>query len=228
MRKSAEEHARASNDRVATRQYPLSLSATRGIVVHMKPVDITNPPLWDLLWDSAAVPPAERNEWREVMAYRTKLPDEAEVLAGYGWTPAEVVAARTDPTVYSPDLYKPWYERMDADPAVDCDGGRRWAALMVLAEETARYHDSRARLAREIRTQYMLDLAQRLPKEQRWAHEVIGLALSLTKQRVQQILRPGRSRPADLPASVVPEPGVEGIEVAAVERRRRLTRLFGD
>ncbi|TCL87844.1 hypothetical protein EDF31_102553 [Curtobacterium sp. PhB142] len=98
---------------------------------------------------------------------------------------------------------------------------------MALAEETARYHDARAGLAREIRTQYMLDLAQRLPSGQRWPHERIGLVIGVTKQRVQQILRRGLPRPADAPTSVIPAASVEGIAAARDERRRRLGRLFG-
>lgn len=192
-----------------------------GIVAGMESLDI------DLLWQTAALPSDSRDQWREALAYRTKLPDEAEVLAGYGWAPEDVVAARTDPTVYWPDRGKPWQHRLDDDPAADGDAGRRRAALMALAEETARYHDARAGLARELRTQYMLDLAKRLPSGQRWSHERIGLVLGVTKQRVQQILRPGSWRRLDLPNSVNPEPSVEGIAKAMDERRRRLDRLFG-
>jgi len=100
---------------------------------------------------------------------------------------------------------------------------------MALAEETARYHDSRASLAREIRTQYMLDLAQRLPKEQRWSHEKVGLVLNLTKQRVQQILRnAGKyTRDPNMPVALVPGQGSMAVEAVTELRRRKLARLFG-
>lgn len=196
----------------------------------MTSVDVTaEAPMWDLLWEKAYLPPELRDQWRAAMSYRTKLPDEAEILAGYGWTPTDVLAARTRPAMYWPDINKDWSVRFDDNPAADNDAGRRRAALMALAEETARYHDSQASLAREVRTQYMLDLAQRIRKEHRWSHELIGLVLSLTKQRVQQILRnTGKhTRGRDLPVALAPGHGTVAVETVTLERRRRLVRLFG-
>lgn len=163
------------------------------------------------------------------MAYRTKLPDDAEILAAYDWTPADVLAARTDPSRYWPGMHEHWSKRLDDDPASDGDAGRRRAALMALAEETARYHDNRASLAREVRTLYMADLTQRLPKEQRWSHEKVGLVLNLTKQRVQQILRnTGKySRDPNMSVALIPGQGSAAIEVVTEERRRKLARIFG-
>lgn len=186
-------------------------------------------PMWDLLWERADLPSALRDEWRAVMAYRTKLPDDAEILAAYDWTPAVVLAARTDPSLYWPDMHEDLSKRLDHDHAAGDDAGKRRAALMALAEETARYHDNRARLAREIRTQYMKDLAERLPKEQRWSHERVGLVLSLTKQRVQQILRnAGKyTRDPDMPEALVPGAGSLAVEVVTEARQRKLSRLFG-
>ncbi|CAN7526759.1 hypothetical protein LJR044_003736 [Microbacterium foliorum] len=189
----------------------------------------SEPPMWDLLWERADLPDAHRDQWRAVMSYRSKLPDDAEILAAYDWTPADVLAARTDPSLYWPDMHEHWSKRLDDDPAADGDAGRRRAALMALAEETARYHDSRASLAREIRMQYMLDLARRLPKEQRWSHEKVGLVLSLTKQRVQQILRnAGKyTRDPNMPVALVPGQGSMAVEVVTEARRRKLSRIFG-
>lgn len=186
--------------------------------------------MWDLLWERALLPDAHREQWRAVMSYRSKLPDDAEILAAYGWTPGDVLAARTDPSVYWPDMHEHWSKRLDDDPAADNDDGRRRAAHLALAEETARYHDSRARLAREIRTLYMCDLAQRLPKEQRWSHEKVGLVLNLTKQRVQQILHNvGKyTRDPNLPVALVPGQGSMAVEAVTEERRHKLSRLFVD
>ncbi|MFX6138178.1 hypothetical protein ABTF17_19170, partial [Acinetobacter baumannii] len=57
----------------------------------------------------------------------------------------------------------------------------------------------------------------------------VGLVLSLTKQRVQQILRNGgkRTRDPNMPVVLVPGQGSMAVEVVTEARRRKLSRLFG-
>lgn len=207
------------------------IAATRAIVDGMTIASSNSePPMWDLLWEMADLPDDQRDEWRKVLDYRTKLPDDAEILAAFGWTPADVRMARWDDMRIGPYKHDDWRNPPnESDPASDGDGGRRRAALMALAEETVRYHDSQAQYARIIRTQYLLDLAQRLPKDQRWSHERIGLVLGLSKQRVQQIIRRvGKNDRRDPPpVGVVPgRPGPAEIVIVTDARRGRLRRIF--
>jgi len=144
-------------------------------------VDITNPPDWDALWSAAEIPGGRNDVWRKVMAHRTKLPDDAIRLAGEGWTPELVVAARDNPSLYmthatAHEQYPDWAEV----PA-------SYAAKLMLADETAKWHESRMQLARELRWHHMRHLAERA--DPRWSHQMIGDLIGLTRQRVRAILR---------------------------------------
>jgi hypothetical protein len=158
-------------------------------------VDISNPPDFDAIWASAVLPDTDREQWRRVMSYRTRLPEDAEILAAYGWTPADIVAARTESSLYWVDRHLSIREVLEYDRAAadrsrgDHVGPGTTPALMLLAEETARYHQSCANVARAVRTQYVLDLSDRRPKEERWSYEKIGELLGLSRQRVRQIVR---------------------------------------
>lgn len=154
-------------------------------------VDITNTPDWDALWAEAGVPDADRLRWRQVMATRTRHTRDAEILAGFGWTPDDVAAARTDPTMYWPDHH------LSSDQVVQrLAKSTSTAALMALAEETARHHETQAQLAREVRMQYVIELTEQLPKEDRWSFEKVGAVLGLTRQRVRMIARQGSRYPS--------------------------------
>lgn len=146
--------------------------------------DVMNPPDWDALWASAEIPGGRNETWREVMSYRTKLPDHAIRLASHGWTPELVAAARDNPYLY-------W----SAEDAVgildrltdDTERPTSTVALLVLADETAKWHESRMRLARDLRWMHIRRLAA--SDEGRWSHERIGTLIGLTRQRIRAIVR---------------------------------------
>ena len=98
-----------------------------------KATDISNPPDWDAMWEAAEIADGRNEEWRNVLKYRTQLPDDAIRLAGEGWTPELVVAARDNPSLYmthatAREQYPDWAEV----PA-------SYAAKLMLADETVSY-----------------------------------------------------------------------------------------
>lgn len=135
---------------------------------------------WDVLWASADLPDQDRDAWRQVMRYRTQVPDDAVRLARLGWTPHDVLAAR----VGSPDgpkVYGP------------CSGdapSERMAALAALADETMRYHDFYAALANQYRGEYVQVLAGRRDRDG-WTYDRIGWLISVSKQRARVIAETG-------------------------------------
>jgi len=141
------------------------------------PVAVTGGPRpdFDALWRAADLPDVDRDAWREVLGYRTRVPDDAVRLASHGWTPEDVVKARTEPRTYWPELGEP--RPTHSAEAV--------ASLAVLADETARFHDASASLARSVRADYVRVLAER----ESWPNPRIADLLEITRQRVRMILR---------------------------------------
>lgn len=133
---------------------------------------------WDRMWDAADLPEGTHRQWQSVMRYRTQLPDDAVVLARHGWTPQDVLAARTD-----------WFERFPELLHGGAKGEEEAAAWALLADETAKYHESCRRLALGERAQFISDLAERLPEGLRWSQARVAQLLGLRKQRVQAILK---------------------------------------
>lgn len=145
-------------------------------------IDIMNPPDWDALWEEAVIPDGRNDEWRRVLAYRTKLPDDAVRLAAQGWTPELVVAAREIPWLYftdddSPEAHKHYPEGVDVPAST--------AAKLLLADETAKWHEAQMRLAREVRWLRIRELAD----ARGWSHQAIGDLIGLTRQRIRAIVR---------------------------------------
>lgn len=126
---------------------------------------------WDAIWETVEIPGGRAGEWREVLAYRTKLPDDAIRLAGHGWTPEQVVSARDAPLAYFGDD----------------NTSSTTAALIVLADETAKWHESRMQVARELRWLHVRRLAAQ--EEPKWSHQQIGDLVGLSRQRVREIIR---------------------------------------
>lgn len=148
--------------------------------------DISNPPDWDAMWEVAEIADGRNEEWRNILKYRTQLPDDAIRLAGEGWTPELVVAARDNPSLYmthatAREQYPDWAEV----PA-------SYAAKLMLADETAKWHESRMQLARELRWHHMRHLADQA--DLGWSHQMIGDLIGLTRQRVRAILRSDLTR----------------------------------
>ncbi|WP_156762016.1 hypothetical protein [Microbacterium karelineae] len=154
----------------------------------MQQIDIMNPPDWDALWSDAEIPGGRNGAWRDVLAYRTKLPDDAIRLAGHGWSPELVVAARDNPNLYYDSEDLPVVDESYPDEAVPAG----IAAKLVLADETAKWHESRMQLARELRWKHMRRLAART--DLGWSHQMIGDLIGLTRQRVRAILRSNLTR----------------------------------
>jgi hypothetical protein len=136
-------------------------------------VDIMNPPDYDASWIAADLPDHERAAWREVLAYRTKLPNDAVTYSKAGLTPQDLKSARTDPLSY-------WPGHVQGDD-LDSEVLDRFA---LLATETARFHEAQIGIAREIRQQYMRELSARGR-----SHESIGAPLGLSRQRVRAIVK---------------------------------------
>jgi len=135
--------------------------------------DSLNPPDYAALWAAAALPDTERNTWREIMAHRTDFPDDAERLSEHGWTPDQVVQARTT-------LIADWSIAMD-------NIKDRIADRVVLADETSKFHESEARSARQLRNDCILVILHVGTDDARWTHASVGALVGLTRQRVRAI-----------------------------------------
>ncbi|SEB29665.1 hypothetical protein [Arthrobacter woluwensis] len=137
---------------------------------------------WGRGWEAADLPEGTHQQWQAVMRYRTQLPDDAVVLARHGWTPQDVVAARTDWFGRFPEMLRGGVKELyrTEEEAV------AWA---LLADETAKYHESQRRLVLGERAQFISDLAERLPAGRRWSQARVAELLGLKKQRVQAILK---------------------------------------